>query len=457
MRSKSLLYILIFCFCTFNSETEVMESTTTVESTTTTSLVQDMPSTNKNPSFELPYQHQFIELENCNNFMGSNLRVSCVQGSEIISTEVFDGSITNIEFYNDYLFVVLKDGRIIKYNQATKEKILLLDIKSNVLRDGLENGLLSFALNFDNSEFLISYVNRDNILTFELYVFENEINNIISTKKLLEIQATKNSHYGGKVLWSERFSCYFVSIGDMNEANFDSRIDSVAIDTSKYEGKIVGLNCDSLNLETPNYSKDGGKPLNNLIAGGLRNPWQFFEYKDYLVVFDTGFTQNEELNITKLENRVLNFGWPVFEGTKRAEDLDSIENYNLDIYSWIDGEQNNILDEIYFNSIKPAFYYNHHACFSPENLNCDTNSDVYRAAIIGGDIITDPNSIYNLDIFFADHLSQEIFSFDLINGDLKIFQIDDLLYVNILKVDKRNTNQLLVGTETGNLYTVRLP
>ena len=79
-------------------------------------------------------------------------------------------------------------------------------------------------------------------------------------------------------------------------------------------------------------SKSDTKPIQNIIASGLRNPWQFLEFKDYLITFDTGFTQNEELNITKFENDSKIYGWPVFEATKRSEDLDNIDNYTLDIY-----------------------------------------------------------------------------------------------------------------------------
>ena len=51
-------------------------------------------------------------------------------------------------------------------------------------------------------------------------------------------------------------------------------------------------------------SKAEKSPIQNLIATGLRNPWQFLEFKDYLIIFDTGFTQNEELNITKYETNL---------------------------------------------------------------------------------------------------------------------------------------------------------
>ena len=88
-------------------------------------------------------------------------------------------------------------------------------------------------------------------------------------------------------------------------------------------------------------SKENNVYLGNIIASGLRNPWQFFEFEDFLIIADTGFTQNEELNIYKYSNTTPNFGWPVFEATKRSEDLDNINDYKLDadIFLWKDNQK----------------------------------------------------------------------------------------------------------------------
>ena len=147
----------------------------------------------------------------------------------------------------------------------------------------------------------------------------------------------------------------------------------------------------------------------------------------------------------------------MFEATKRSEDLDNIDNYSLDIYHWKNGQQSSALEYVYENSIKPSFYYNHNACNSPEYENCDGKSDIYRAAIIGGDLLNSPSSNYNFDIFFADHISQELFSFNLIERQLNIFPIRDLILVNIVKVFDSNLNQIIVGTDTGLLQIIQLP
>ena len=398
---------------------QAVNEATSTTSTTTTTIEEKVP---KNV-FELPYKHTYLEFDSCSDYLGSENKVNCILEASIVNTFEFNGSITNIEFLDNYLFVVLKNGKIIKFDLSDNSSEEVFNISNNVRQKGMENGLLSLAINPYQSEFVISYVNLDNILIFELFSYENEFRNHKPVMKLLEIKSENDSHYGGKVIWSEKYNCFLGSIGDLQEANFESRKRSDSLDTSKVSGKIIGLNCNPLNLETAIMSRLETSPIQNIVATGLRNPWQFLEFKDYLITFDTGFTQNEELNITKYENNSKIFGWPVFEATKRSEDLDNIDDYSLDIYHWKNGQQSSALEYIYNNSIKPSFYYNHHACNSPEYKNCDGKSEIYRAAIIGGDILNDPLSYYNFDIFFADHISQELFSFNLVEKQLNIFPI----------------------------------
>ena len=121
---------------------------------------------------------------------------------------------------------------------------------------------------------------------------------------------------------------------------------------------------------------------------------------------------------------------------------------------WDSGKKE-ILDYMFEYSIKPVFYYNHFACENI-NQNCDGNSDIYRAAIIGGDILLNPKSQYNFDIFFADFLSQEIFSYNLVEGNVSIYNVDGINYINILKVLDNESDKIIVGTDTGYLKILQL-
>ena len=256
------------------------------------------------------------------------MSVSCVTGLQIVNEVNFEDSVTNIVEYGDIFIVVQKNGQIFEYSFENNTKNLVLSIEDKVLRAGEENGLLSFALNPYANEFTISYISSDNKLVFEIFEYLNEMTEVTSSSKIVEVQSNTYSHYGGKVIWSEYYKCFLGSIGDLSEANFESRLNSSPVDSSKITGKIIGLNCDTSQFsQKANLTSNQEEVNQNIVISGLRNPWQFFEFRDNLIIFDTGFTQNEELNIAKLSETHNNFGWPVFEGPKRAEDLDSISNY----------------------------------------------------------------------------------------------------------------------------------
>ena len=225
------------------------------------------------------------------------MSVSCVTGLQIVNEVNFEDSVTNIIEYGDIFIVVQKNGKIFEYSFENNTKNLVLSIEDRVLRAGDENGLLSFALNPYANEFIISYVSLDNKIVFEIFEYLDELTEVVTSTKIIETQSDTYSHYGGKVIWSEYYNCFLGSIGDISEANFESRLNSSPLDSSKITGKIIGLNCDSSKfIQKANLSSTQEEVNKNIVVSGLRNPWQFFEFRDNLIIFDTGFTQNEELN-----------------------------------------------------------------------------------------------------------------------------------------------------------------
>ena len=76
----------------------------------------------------------------------------------------------------------------------------------------------------------------------------------------------------------------------MVEANFESRLNHMPLDDSRYYGKIVALSSDKTIISNSKpLIPENNIPLDNVVASGLRNPWQFFEFKDYLIIADTGY------------------------------------------------------------------------------------------------------------------------------------------------------------------------
>ena len=451
------LSFLVFACGNSNEETIVQDiTTTTVQESTTTTVTAE---TSK--EFELPYKHNFYELENCNDFLGSSHNIICFDVPQIEKIFKFESPIVNLTKSRNKQFAISKDGIVYDLDIEKKEFEIIFDIRGQVFLESLESGLLSFFLHPDKDEFLISYINKNNELVFELFYFENEIQNKKASETLLNVPIFSVSHYAGNIFWSDYYAAYLVSIGDGVEANFESRLNHTPLVTNEYYGKIVALSGDGEFKKRNNLVLSGKNEVTktNIIASGLRNPWQFFEFEDFLIVADTGFTQNEELNIYKYTTTIPIFGWPVFEATKRSEDLDSIENYSLDseLYFWGSNGREDGLNYVEQNSIMPAFYYNHLPCYSEKNENCFGQTDIYRAAIIGGDILSDINSDYNFDIYFADYLSQELFSLNLITRDVKIFPIPGITSVTSIKVNYGKNDEIIATSYDGSIYLIKLP
>ena len=92
--------------------------------------------------FELPYKHTYLEFDSCSDYLGSENKVNCILEVFIVNTFEFNGSITNIEFLDNYLFVVLKNGKIIKFDLSDNSSEEVFNISNNVRQKGMENGLL---------------------------------------------------------------------------------------------------------------------------------------------------------------------------------------------------------------------------------------------------------------------------------------------------------------------------
>ena len=459
MSKKYLLLILLLFNCGSSPEaTLVQENIATSSSSTSIITTTTVATLNE---FELPYKHSFYDFENCNDFLGSSHNIACLEAPKIEKIFQFESPILNLTKSRNKQFAISKDGIVYDLNIEKEEAEIVFDIRGQVFLESLESGLLSFYLHPNDDEFLISYINKNNELVFELFYFENDIQNKKDSETLLKVPIFATSHYAGGIFWSEYYAAYLVSIGDGTEANFESRLNHKPLDTNEYYGKIVALSGKGEFKKRNNLILSGENEITktNIIATGLRNPWQFFEFEDFLIVADTGFTQNEELNIYKYSTTTPIFGWPVFEATKRSEDLDSIENYSLDsdIYFWGSDGMEEGLSYVEQNSVMPAFYYNHLPCYSEKNENCYGQTDIYRAAIIGGDILSDINSDYNFDIYFADYLSQELFSLNLITREVKIFPIPGITSITSIKVNYGDNDEVIATSYDGSIYLIKLP
>ena len=381
--------------------------------------------------------------ENCAIWDGSDNYTDCVTGLIVIEAENFSQSLNNVIVYKDKIYILDVFGKIFR-NQKSD---LFLDISKSVLNrvdSSGESGLFGLAFHPNENYFLVSYSDLENNLTVEKFYLDSDMNPLLDTSKIvLRIPNSINAHYSGSIIWSNYFNDFLLSVGDMEgiEAPYAN---SEPLSTSSPRGKILFLNKNISNPDLLAESKNSSF-RKDILAFGLRNPWKTIEYKNLLIIPDVGFSTEEELNIVNLDEfkdtkKPYLFGWPHFEGT-----IENTIKFN-EILLFENNLGTSINTYVLENSIKPIIFYKHQA---PEN---------FRAAIIGGGVITDVNSKYYEHYIFADYLSNELFAYDFINNKLKILPFGDFgAFITSLTIHPNKFDIVLATTGTGNLLQIQLP
>ena len=436
LKSLSLKRIISFSILTllvsgvvysqsFTNEELRIDSVTTTTSTSTTI-----------------FQPGIVETD-CYPWLGSDNFDGCINGVEIFESTYFSESLNNVITHKNDIYVLDVFGKVFK---NTPENIFI-DISSKVLNrfefKG-DSGLFSLAFHPNENYFIISYSNLENNLIFEKYLLDKSNSPILNSSEIVyKIPNAYCCHYSGNIIWSDFFSDFIISVGDMEHTDEPYK-NSKPLDTTSPVGKILLLNSE---VSSPELLASSNKiePLKNIIAYGLRNPWKTYVYENYIFIQDVGLSDEEELNILNLEDlkktgKPFLLGWPHYESN-----IDNSVKYS-DIYFFDNGTEKNIKPFIDETTIFPDVFYSHVA---PEN---------YRAAIIGGGIIKDTKSKYYENYFFADYLSGEIFSYDFKNNLLKIIPLgESYKLITSLSIHPFISDAILISTSNGDLVQIKLP
>ncbi|MDA0754026.1 MAG: hypothetical protein O3A49_05055 [Candidatus Marinimicrobia bacterium] len=409
---------------------------------------------------ELPYiaienkhiynQLVFTELgEGCAPYLGQSVNIKCFNKLSYLETYNFEIAIVSIIKHNKNYYVLEKSGRLYKIDLINSNLELMIDFSEKV-DDSNDRGAKGFAFSKNKKTFAISYVNELKQLKVDLYSYENNFNDFKFEKNLLSIQNEYDSiswHYGGHIIWSENFDSYVTGIGDFTPAGPLSRTNENPLRTNSFIGKLILLNDEvEISYEYEVLKNNIQKSNVNILAIGLRNPWQFFEIGEFFVIPDVGFSVNEELNITKIDKFPVNFGWPVYEGELLSEEIDNLKNYNLLLNLYEKGiKTSSIVDYTKENSTKPVFTYNHQPV-----------EEYYRGAIVGGDIFTG-NTDFQDTVIFGDHVSGELFLLNITN---KSVLISPFAYVqggiSSIKIFDEIKNTVIVSTMSGDIHIIEI-
>ena len=103
-------------------------------------------------------------------------------------------------------------------------------------------------------------------------------------------------------------------------------------------------------------------------------------------------------------------------------------------------------DYIIQNSKAPLMSYDHFV-----------NEDTIRAAIIGGDFITQGSGNYKDLYFFTDYVENELYGFNVNTENLFIFPLPDIGNATSLKASPFSEDTLIIAYSNGSLLSIELP
>jgi glucose/arabinose dehydrogenase len=212
----------------------------------------------------------------------------------------------------DRLYVVEQAGRIRIVEGGRVEAKPFLDVTSDVVSGG-EQGLLSVAFHPDYAENGLLYVNytdlRGDTRVVEYRALEDRTAAEPASRRfLLAIDQPYSNHNGGQLVFGPDGRLW-VGMGD-GGAGGDP--ENRAQNLSSLLGKLLTLDVSE------------SRPVPEIAAYGLRNPWRFSFDRESgdLWIGDVGQGEFEEVDRLPRDEvgTLTNFGWDVFEGDATYEE-----------------------------------------------------------------------------------------------------------------------------------------
>lgn len=227
------------------------------------------------------------------------------------------------------VFVVEKTGRVRILNPATGAvaSTPFLDISSTIASDG-ERGLLGMALAPDFALSGYFYLNVTNlagdteIRRYRRSSANPDIADPSSNNVIMQVAQPAPNHNGGWLGFGPEGMLY-IALGDGGGANdpFNNgqNRNSLLAKILRIDPSRDAFPTDPLRdyaIPAGNAFATGGAP--EAFAWGLRNPFRasFDFVTSSLLIGDVGQGDREEIDLVRLGEAGLNFGWPILEGTR---------------------------------------------------------------------------------------------------------------------------------------------
>jgi len=208
-------------------------------------------------------------------------------------------------------YVVDQPGRIWTLADGGDPEVVL-DIRDRVSFGG-EQGLLGLAFHPEYAELLyVNYTRGDGATVVSEFTMNSEppIADSATERVILEVPQPAGNHNGGMIAFGPQGDLW-IGMGDGGAS--DDKFGNGQRDDTLL-GAMLRIRVDP--AVVPYDVVEGlGFTAPEIWAIGLRNPWRFSFDGDQIWIGDVGQGDIEEIDSESTEDRGLNFGWPVYEGT----------------------------------------------------------------------------------------------------------------------------------------------
>ena len=238
---------------------------------------------------------------------------------QALGGRVFNRAIELGPYPGGRLFVADQGGVVFILDPDGGNEDIILDLRSQVSRDGNEEGLLSVALDpgFANNRYLWAYYSRANprrsvLSRFTVGQFEADLG---SELVVLEVEQPFSNHNGGAIRFGFDGMLY-LGLGDGGSGGDPL---GSGQDRSTLLGSVIRVDVRNASTGAP-YAVPADNPFvgeagvrPEIWAYGIRNPWRmsFDPSSGALWLGDVGQNAIEEISVIQ---RGANFGWNITEG-----------------------------------------------------------------------------------------------------------------------------------------------
>jgi len=209
----------------------------------------------------------------------------------------------------DVAYVVDQPGRIWIIGGAGNPEVFL-DVRERVTFKG-EQGLLGLAFHPQHQGvFYVNYTGRDGGTVVSEFTFAGAAADPSSERVILQIPQPAGNHNGGMIAFGPDGDLW-ISTGDGGGSN-DRYGNGQRDDTLLGAMLRIRVGPD---LDPYGIVEGLGFTAPEIWAIGLRNPWRFSFDGDQIWIGDVGQGDIEEIDVASVDDRMLNFGWPIYEGS----------------------------------------------------------------------------------------------------------------------------------------------